>query len=140
MSNGRPPTIANSPACQRIKDRLRYGPLTPEQIADRAAVSITTLTKGRYLRAMEAEQIIHVAKWKPPARSGMWTPMWALGPGPSVPRPPRQSNTEYARRWRHKVGNARSAQRRDIARIEATPAPTYALPAEIRNWLTGVPA
>lgn len=140
MSNGRPPSIENSQACQRIKDRLRYGPLTPQQIADRAFVGIATLTKGGYLRAMEAAGLIHVEAWKPPVRSGMWTPMWALGPGPSVPRPPRQTNTEYARRWRHKVGNARSAQRRDIARIESTPAPTYALPAAIRNWLTGAPA
>lgn len=140
MSNGRPPSIENSQACQRIKDRLRYGPLTPQQIADRAFVGIATLTKGGYLRAMEAAQLIHVEAWQPPARSGMWTPMWALGPGPSVPRPPRQTNTEYARRWRHKVGNARAGQRRDIARIDAMPAPTYALPAAIRNWLTGAPA
>lgn len=136
MSNGRPPSVENSQACQRIKDRLRYGPLTPAQIADRAFVGIATLTKGGYLRAMESAKLIHIQEWQPPARSGMWTPMWALGPGPSAPRPPRQTNTEYARRWRHKVGNARSAQRRDIARTEATPPPTYALPAVIRNWLT----
>ena len=32
------------------------------------------------------------------------------------------------------------AQRRDIARMENSPPPTFILPAEIRNWLTGVPA
>lgn len=140
MSRGRLPSVENSPACQRIYAGLRDGPKTAEQISDRAAVGINTLTKGGYLRAMEAAGLIYVCDWMPPARSGMWTPVWKLGTGKSAPRPPRQTNTEYARRWRHKVGNARAAQRRDIVRMENTAPPTFTLPAAISNWLTGVPA
>lgn len=140
MSRGRPINVHNSRACRRILAALEAGPLTAEQISAAASVGINTLTKGGYLRHMELAAMIHVAGWKPPARSGMWTPVWKLGAGFSAPMPPAQTNTEYARRWRHKVGNARAAQRRDIVRMDATPAPTYALPAPIRNWLAGVPA
>ncbi len=135
MSNGRPINVHNSRACRRILAALEAGPLTAEQISTAAAVGINTITKGGYLRQMELAAMIHVAKWQPPARSGMWAPVWKLGAGFSAPRPPAQPQTEYARRWRHKVGNARAGQRRDIARREATPPPTYALPAVIRNWL-----
>ena len=137
MSHGRTPTVDNSRACQRVLLALRGGPLTPEQISEQAHVGVNTLTKGAYLRAMEAAGLIHVASWAPPAASGAWAPVWQLGAGTSAPRPARKTNTEYARRWRHKRGNALAGQRRDIARMESMPLPTYALPASIRNWLTG---
>lgn len=141
MSRGRPINIHNSPACLRVLDALKdHGPLTAEQISERAAIGISTLNKGGYLRQMEAAGWIHVSDWQPPARSGMWTPIWKHGAGKRAAAPARLTNTEYARRWRHKVGNARAAQRRDIARMENTPPPAFTLPAEIRNWLTGVPA
>lgn len=140
MSRGRPINVHNSRAVRRILAALVDGPLTAEQISAAASVGINTLTKGGYLRQMELASMIHVADWQPPARFGMWTPVWKLGAGFSAPMPPAQTNTEYARRWRHKVGNARAAQRRDIVRMENTPPPTFTLPAEIRNWLTGVPA
>lgn len=136
MSRGRPINVHNSRACRRILAALEDGPLTAEQISAAASVGINTITKGGYLRQMELAAMIHVVDWQPPARSGMWTPVWKRGAGKRAAAPPRQTNTEYARRWRHKVGNARAAQRRDIARTEATPPPTYALPAVIRNWLT----
>lgn len=133
--------IHNSPACRRVIAALKKaGPLTAARISDLAAIGITTLNKGGYLRQMEAAGWIRVCAWQPPASSGMWTPIWTVGAGKSAPRPARQTNTEYARRWRHKIGNARAAQRRDIARMENTPPPTFTLPAKIRNWLTGVPA
>lgn len=140
MSRGRPINVHNSRACRRILAALEAGPLTAEQIGSAASVGINTLNKGGYLRKMEVAGWIHVADWQPPARSGMWTPVWKLGAGFSATMPPAQTNTEYARRWRHKVGNARAAQRRDIVRMENTTPPTYALPAAIRNWITGVPA
>lgn len=123
MSNGRPPIITTSQACQRIKYRLRAGPLTPEQISDRAYVSINTLTKGGYLRAMEAAGLIYVSGWDPPARSGMWTPVWALGPGVSVPHPPLQTNAEYVSRWRRKNGLTAAVERKSARKS----APTSAL-------------
>ena len=120
MSNGRQPIVTTSQACQRIKYRLRGGPLTPEQISERAFVSINTLTKGGYLRAMEAAGIIYVLRWKPPARSGMWTPVWALGAGVSVPHPRRQSNAEYVSRWRRKNGLTAAVQRKSAMKSAPT--------------------
>lgn len=140
MSHGRAPIVTTSQACRRIRDRLRHGPLTAPQIAERAFLSINTLTKGGYLRALQSAGLIHVSAWQPPEKSGAWTPVWSLGAGPSVLRPPRQSNNQTAKRWRHKIGNARASMRRDIARKSEAVAPTYAPPAAIRDWLTGAPA
>lgn len=113
-----PPTLATSRAMQRVLACLKTGgDMTPDQIAERAHVAVTTLTKGGHLRAMEAQGLIHVSDWKPPRVSGMWAPVWRAGAGRSVPRPPRVSATEYARRWRHKHGNGLKIVRRQMARL-----------------------
>lgn len=141
MSHGRTPIPDRSRACQRVLLALRGGPLTPNQISERAHVGINTLTKGRYLRAMEAAGLIHVVLWQAPAVSGAWAPVWQLGLGTSAPKPTRQSNTEYARRWRHKRGNAQAIARREIARVLVTagyPATNTQAPVLSLAWLAGV--
>lgn len=118
MSRRTPPTLATSRAMQRVLACLhKRGDMTPEQLAEYAHVAITTLTKGGHLRAMEAQGLIHVTDWKAPRVSGMWAPVWRAGFGRSVPRPARVSNTEYARRWRHKHGNGLKVVRRQMARL-----------------------
>lgn len=95
----------------------KRGDMTPEAISEYAFVSFTTLTKGGHLRAMEAQGLIHVCEWNPPRVSGMWAPVWRAGAGFSVLRPARVSNTEYARRWRHKRGNGLKIVKRQMARL-----------------------
>jgi hypothetical protein len=118
MSTRRPPTIETSRAMQRVLACLKTrGDMTPEQISEHAHVAITTLTKGGHLRAMETQGLIHVCEWAPPRVSGMWGPIWRAGKGRSAPRPARASNTEYARRWRHKRGNGLKIVQRQAARL-----------------------
>ena len=113
-----PPTLATSRAMQRVLACLSVrGDMTAEQLSECAHVAVTTLTKGGHLRAMELQGLIHVCDWTPPATSGMWTPIWRAGAGFSVARPARVSNTEYARRWRHKHGNGLKIVRRQMARL-----------------------
>ena len=141
MSHGRPPNLENSRACQRVLLVLRSGPLTPEQISERAHVGFSTLTKGHYLRTLEAAGLIHVARWQPPTVSGAWAPVWTIGAGQSVPRPARQTNTEYARRWRHKRGNAQAIADREIIRAlhdAARPAKQTRAPVFSLAWLAGL--
>lgn len=141
MSAGRPPIPDNSRACQRVLLALRSGPMTTEQISERAHVGINTLTKGRYLRTMEAAGLIHVTGWAPPTTSGNWAPIWQIGAGRSATKPPRQSNSDYARRWRQKRGNAQREQRRDTRRIladSARPAANTTAPVLSLAWLAGM--
>ena len=141
MSAGRPPVPDNSRACQRVLLALRAGPLTIEQISEQAHVGINTLTKGRYLRTMEAAGLIHVTRWAPPMTSGNWAPVWQIGTGRSAPKPPKQSNSEYARRWRQKRGNAQREQRRDTRRVLTTaarPASNTTAPVLSLAWLAGM--
>jgi hypothetical protein len=94
---------------RRVLALLRRRDCTARQIADHApaAISLNTLTKGGFLRAMEAQGLIHVCDWAPPLTSGNWAPIWRHGAGDSKPRPPRQSNADYFRRWYKKRGGAR---------------------------------
>ena len=118
MSSRTPSTLATSRAMQRVLACLTTrGDMTPELISECAFVGLTTLTKGGHLRAMEAQGLIHVCDWTPPRVSGMWAPVWRAGAGQSVARPERVSNTEYARRWRHKHGNGLKIVRRQMARL-----------------------
>lgn len=113
-----PPTLATSRAMQRVLACLKTrGDMTADQLAECAHVAATTLTKGGHLRAMEAQGLIHVSDWQPPRVSGMWAPIWRGGAGRSAPRPARVSNTEYARRWRHKHGNGMRIVRRQMSRL-----------------------
>ncbi len=112
-----PPTLDTSRGMQRVVAALQNRSLRSEQIAELAFVAITTLTKGGYLRALEAQGLIYVCGWSHPAVSGRWAPIWRAGTGPSMPPPARVSNTEYARRWRHKRGNGLKVVQRQMARL-----------------------
>ena len=117
MSSRTPPTLASSPAMRRVLDVLRAADRTQAELSERAYVSITTLQKGGYMRALLAMGVIHVCDWKPPLVSGNWTPIYRYGAGENIPRPPAAGNTEYARRWRHKTGADVKKVRRQMAHL-----------------------
>lgn len=117
MSSRTPPTLASSPAMRRIVAILRAADRTQAEISERAYVSITTLQKGGYMKALLASGAIHVCGWNPPRNQGNWTPVYRYGFGQNTPRPPAAGNTEYARRWRHKTGLAVRKVRRQMAKL-----------------------
>lgn len=98
----RVPNLETSQAMQRVLAVIRRADRTADEIPDRAYVSIHTLTKGGFLKAMVEQGLIHIHGFKPPARSGNWAPIYRAGKGKNAKRPGRAGNTEYARRWRAK--------------------------------------
>lgn len=104
MSARRPPLLENSPAMRRILAALKRTDMTQAEISERAFVSVTTLQKGGYMKALLASSACHVCGWNPPPVSGHWAPIYRHGAGKNVPCPPAAGNTEYTRRYRQKLG------------------------------------
>lgn len=102
---------------RRIIAALKIADMTQAEISARAYVSVTTLQKGGYMRALMAAGACHVCGWNPPPISGHWTPIYRHGAGENVPCPPAAGNTEYARRWRHKTGANVKKIRRQMAKL-----------------------
>ncbi len=117
MSSRNPPTLASSPAMRRVLDVLRVADRTQAELSERAYVSVTTLQKGGYMKALLAMGVIHVCRWNPPPVSGNWTPVYRYGAGENVPPPQAAGNTEYTRRWRHKRGNSLKVVQRQMANL-----------------------
>jgi hypothetical protein len=75
-------------AAERILATLRRAPgLTKEEIAERAYVSVSTLSGGGYLKALRREGLIFISGWQRNGSGGFTTPLYSLGPGPDYPKP-----------------------------------------------------
>jgi hypothetical protein len=75
-------------AVERILSTLRRAPgLTKEEIAERAYVSLNTLSGGGYLKTMRREGLIFISGWQRNGGGGFTTPLYSLGTGPDYPKP-----------------------------------------------------
>jgi transposase len=75
-------------AVERILATLRRAPgLTKEEIAERAYVSLNTLSGGGYLKAMRREGLIFISGWRRNGGGGFTTPIYSVGSGPDYPKP-----------------------------------------------------
>jgi hypothetical protein len=75
-------------AVERILATLRRAPgLTKEEIAERAYVSLNTLSGGGYLKAMRREGLIFISGWRRNGGGGFTTPIYSIGDGPDYPKP-----------------------------------------------------
>jgi len=75
-------------AVERILSTLRRAPgLTKEEIAERAYVSLNTLSGGGYLKTMRREGLIFISGWQRNGGGGFTTPLYSLGAGPDYPKP-----------------------------------------------------
>lgn len=75
-------------AAERILATLRRAPgLTKEEIADRAYVSVSTLSGGGYLKTLRREGLIFISGWQRNGSGGFTTPLYSLGAGPDYPKP-----------------------------------------------------
>jgi len=73
---------------ERILATLRRAPgLTKEEIAERAYVSVSTLSGGGYLKALRREGLIFISGWRRNGSGGFTTPLYSLGSGPDYPKP-----------------------------------------------------
>jgi hypothetical protein len=72
----------------RILAALRRAPgLTKEELAERAFVSVNTLSGGGYLKALRGEGLIFISGWRRNGGGGFTTPLYSLGNSPDYPRP-----------------------------------------------------
>lgn len=75
-------------AAERILATLRRAPgLTKEEIAERAYVSVSTLSGGGYLKTLRREGVIFISGWQRNGSGGFTTPLYSLGSGPDYPKP-----------------------------------------------------
>ena len=75
-------------AAERILATLRRAPgLTKEEIAERAYVSVSTLSGGGYLKALRRDGMIFISGWQRNGSGGFTTPLYSLGAGPDYPKP-----------------------------------------------------
>jgi hypothetical protein len=75
-------------AVERILATLRRAPgLTKEEIAERAYVSLNTLSGGGYLKGMRREGLIFISGWQRNGGGGFTTPIYSVGSGPDYPKP-----------------------------------------------------
>lgn len=73
---------------ERILATLRRAPgLTKEEIAERAYVSVSTLSGGGYLKTLRREGLIFISGWQRNGSGGFTTPLYSLGAGPDYPKP-----------------------------------------------------
>lgn len=72
----------------RILHALQMSPgMTKEEIAERAFVSLNTLSGGGYLRDMKAQGLIYVSGWRRAASGAFIIPQYSVGNCPDYPRP-----------------------------------------------------
>lgn len=83
-----PPAEAElTPAMRRIAEALRAdGPLSAEEIANRAHVSKNTLSGGGYLQKLKQLNLAHVAGWQKNS-NGFTTPLYGYGQAADCPKP-----------------------------------------------------
>jgi hypothetical protein len=75
-------------AAERILATLRRAPgLTKEEIAERAYVSVSTLSGGGYLKSLRRDGLIFISGWQRNGSGGFTTPLFSLGSGPDYPKP-----------------------------------------------------
>jgi hypothetical protein len=87
VSDKKIPCLSESPAMQRVMRALSLGDAySPAEIAERAHISIKSLTCASYLKVMKAQGLIHIAGWAKNS-NGFTTPLYAQGANQDCPRP-----------------------------------------------------
>ena len=109
----------DSPAMKRIVAVLEEnGPLSRDDIADLAHISLKTLKSGGYMKTLIEAELIHVFKYER-SQNGPAAPIYRAGPDPrkQKARPPKKfSPSEKSRRGKEKTGYAeRRKERRRVA-------------------------
>lgn len=109
----------DSPAMKRIVAVLEEnGPLSRDDIADLAHISLKTLKSGGYMKTLIEAELIHVFKYER-SQNGPAYPIYRAGPDPrkQKARPPKAfSPAEKSRRWKEKTGySERRKERRRVA-------------------------
>lgn len=121
---------------RRVLDVLRTAnePLHGDAIADRAFISRRTFCNCYYKVLLDAKEI-HVAQWLRNV-SGPYIPLYAIGSGPSVPKPRKLSNAEISRRWKDKTGydEMRKAQARLVRPVDTTLAALLGIPSKGKHF------
>jgi len=86
---------------QRVMHALSLGnAYSPAEIAERAHISIKSLTCASYLKTMKAQGLIHIAGWGKNC-NGFTTPLYAQGPNQDCPRP------KFSKKDKDSIGMAR---------------------------------
>lgn len=130
------PISIDSVGNRRIVAALHaLGPMTIDDLAVAACVSRRTLSSSRYyIKALLEAGRIRIVGWKRAhelERSGPPVPVFAAGPGQSVPRPEPMSNSERAERYRT-TAKYRAYLTRKTARLGGVAAVDPILAAMVR--------
>ena len=81
----------------RILHALQVSPgMSREEIAERAFVSLNTLSGGGYLRDLKARGLIHVSGWRRNASGAFVIPQYSVGPGDDYARPAVSATNRHA--------------------------------------------
>lgn len=81
----------------RILHALQVSPgMTREEIAERAFVSLNTLSGGGYLRELKVQGQIHVSGWRRNASGAFVIPQYSIGPGEDYARPAISATNRHA--------------------------------------------
>lgn len=81
----------------RILHALQVSPgMTREEIAERAFVSLNTLSGGGYLRDLKDQGRIHVSGWRRNASGAFVIPQYSVGPGEDYARPTVSATNRHA--------------------------------------------
>lgn len=87
-----------SPACARILERLECrGPGRPDEIG--AEIHSSLKHTEALLRLLKAAERVHVSRWRRNL-AGAATPVYTLGPGMDVAKPPRETHAQHCARRR----------------------------------------
>jgi hypothetical protein len=70
--------------------------MTREEIAERAFVSLNTLSGGGYLRELKSQGRIHVSGWRRNASGAFVIPQYSTGPGEDYARPAISATNRHA--------------------------------------------
>jgi predicted ArsR family transcriptional regulator len=81
----------------RILHALQMSPgMTKEEIAERAFVSLNTLSGGGYLKDMKAQGLIYISGWRRGGSGAFVIPQYSVGRFPDYPRPEITSENREA--------------------------------------------
>ncbi len=96
---------------ERQRQRILTVLETQRTVAEVATVLFMTLRPAqRYISVLRAEKLVYIAAWKRLTPTGEFTPFYACGARPDVPKPVAMSNAERCERVRAKR-NADSGKR-----------------------------
>lgn len=113
----REPLGTNSPAMQRaLTAIINHGPLTNQQVADRAHVSLA-YWQNTIRAALIREGLIHQSGWER-NHPGYYSPIFTAGPNPKgrakPTKPAKVTNSARSKDWKERTGylEAQKAARR----------------------------